>query len=79
MNRWLQATLTNSQPIHLGVAHPVTCGRSLQQNTVRDATQHGNTHFKGGGGGVHGEGGVMRFFFLQKLQISTAACVNKIK
>lgn len=66
MNRWPQATLTNSQPIHLGVAHPVTCGRSLQQNTVRDATQHGNTHFKGGGGGVHGEGGVMRFFFSAK-------------
>lgn len=60
------STVTNSQPIHLGVAHSVTCRRSLQQTTVRDATQHGNTHFKGGGGGVHGEGGVMRFFFFCK-------------
>lgn len=47
-----------------------------KRSTVRDATQHGNTHFKGGGGGAHEEGGVMRFRW-KSCRFTSRVCKKK--
>lgn len=51
----------------------VKCRRSLQQNTVRDATQHGNTLQRRR---QCGEGGVKRFFCAKTVMEKKVNCTN---